>query len=297
MLINHPLRIFVFFLVILPIFTFADEEIRIATWNIEWLSTQPSDRITKSFRTEDDFDTLNDHFKSMTLDVLGFQEVNGIEAIKRVVGQDYTIWLSERSWDMNRQHQFSHLNQFTGFAVHKSIAVTSKPDLQLETTAKSKLRIATYIKLHPSAGRPIHALSIHLKAGCINQYRNNRNCQRLKGQALELNKWILERELDNDRYIILGDFNHTLSNNNNWMWASISTGTNAELATRHTKPNCRLKSRKQPSKTFKYPSVIDHIVVSRQVEVQDPKQVMFKEAEVINHHLSDHCPVLTTVSK
>ena len=69
----------------------------VTTWNIEWLTTKPSEQFVQSKRKQADFDALAKHFATIGTDVLAFQEVNDLEAIGKVVGKDYDIYLSERA--------------------------------------------------------------------------------------------------------------------------------------------------------------------------------------------------------
>ncbi|MEZ8824349.1 endonuclease/exonuclease/phosphatase family protein [Vibrio amylolyticus] len=296
MLINHLFRMVPFLLAIVSSSGFSASDLRFVTWNIKWLSGNSQSHIQQSHRSSQDFKKLNQYFIAMSVDVLAFQEVNDVEAIRRVVGKDYTIWLSERSWDNNKQHQFGGVNQYTGFAVHKTLAVTSVRDIKLEDTPKSKLRFGTYLLLNTINSEPVHLMSIHLKAGCNSGFRNTRNCQRLKVQGTELNRWIMDRQLDNDQYIVLGDFNSNLSATDSWMWEGISKGTSAILATRATKPLCEVRSKRNASNTFRYNSVIDHVVTSPNFHLVEAKQVLYKKEDVIDFVLSDHCPVLAVVN-
>ncbi|MGF1696413.1 endonuclease/exonuclease/phosphatase family protein [Vibrio lamellibrachiae] len=295
MYLNHLLRIFITAAIFLSFSIQAEKPLKIASWNIEWLTSHPSPNISSSFRSSDDYKKIAHYYSMLGADVLGFQEVNDIDVIKGVVGSDYTIWISDRSLLENKQHQFHDINQYTGFAVHKKFAVTSMPGIRLESTATSKLRFASYIVLGPNTAQPIHMLSVHLKAGCIAKYRNNKSCRRLKAQAKRLNLWIRDRELDNEAYIILGDFNHNLSYPSDWMWAQLTVDTQAALASAATKPDCKVKSRKQPEETFQYRSVIDHVVISKTLSFTVAKQQLYEREDLIKYHLSDHCPVVSEI--
>ncbi|MDN3685881.1 hypothetical protein QW180_29450 [Vibrio sinaloensis] len=76
----------------------------------------------------------------------------------------------------------------------------------LDQRSNSKLRFATYVVIQPNSERPIHLLSVHLKARCSGAYKNNRDCRILKQQGERLNQWINEKEVANQAYVILGDF-------------------------------------------------------------------------------------------
>ena len=93
-------------------------------------------------RDQSDFDKLEEYFQSLDADVVAFQEVDDINAIQRIAGDQYKILMSDRSLPKNSNRQFKEVNQYTGFAVRKEIALTDYADFPLETSANSKLRFA-----------------------------------------------------------------------------------------------------------------------------------------------------------
>ncbi|NOH96946.1 endonuclease/exonuclease/phosphatase family protein [Vibrio sp. 99-70-13A1] len=264
----------------------------VSTWNIEWLTTKTSNQLSIPQRTQEDKSKLSEYFNKLNSDVVAFQEVDSIEALSRISGNEYDLFLSERADPVNKQHQFSHINQYTGFAVRKGTSFTNYADFPLEKN--SKLRFASYISVEID-GNEVHLLSIHLKAGCSGAYRGNKNCQRLKAQGKRLNQWIRAREESNDAYIILGDFNHNLGYSNDWMWDILTDNTSATLATKNTQAKCKIRSNRHKGKTHQFRSVIDHIVVSDSLSFQPAEQNLFKTQDVLDFKLSDHCPVSSVV--
>ncbi|MEZ9365205.1 endonuclease/exonuclease/phosphatase family protein [Vibrio sp. 10N.286.49.E11] len=273
--------------------TFA-EPLTISSWNIEWLSTNEAVNKFSDKRDQADFDKLATYFQSLDADVVAFQEVDNVNAIQRVAGDQYKILMSDRALSKNSNRQFKEVNQYTGFAVRKGVALTDYADFPLETTSNSKLRFASYIVVETNF-KPIHMLSVHLKAGCSGAYKSNRDCSRLKEQAQQLNKWIKQRERNNEDYAILGDFNHNLAYSRDWMWKELSQYTDAQLATRKTRADCKVRSNRNNHRTHQFRSVIDHIVVSKSLNVSSAKQVVFETQDVLDYKLSDHCPVSTTI--
>ncbi len=271
------------------------EPLNITTWNIEWLSHNSVPKITPSNRSHEDFDKLTTYFDKTNSDVLAFQEVDSEEAIKAVVGEGYTVFLSDRSKPQNRHRQFDDLNQYTGFAIKDSLKVSNANDVILDKSNNSRLRFASYIIIHPSQSEPIHMLSVHLKARCHGAYKNNRHCRTLKEQGQALNRWMVERENNKETYIVLGDFNHTLSHSKSWLWKIISQDNQSQLATQSTQPNCIVRSNRNTGETYQYRSVIDHIVVSKDLATSGNNQILFTEQDVLNYQLSDHCPIVSTV--
>lgn len=270
-------------------------EMTISTWNIEWLTSAPSNRFTASLRSEEDFFALRRHFKSMDSKVIAFQEVNDAKALKQVVGQDYQLFFSQRSQKDNSSLQFDNINQYTGFAVKRGITVVDKPDVKLDNNPNSKLRFASYIVFYPHSNEPIHALSVHLKVRCSGAYNTSRDCRTLKQQGQSLNKWIKSRERRRETYIVLGDFNHNLNFHDDWLWKVIAKGTDATLASNETKALCKVKSRNNPQRTHQFRSLIDHVVTSKGLNISKPIQNLFPMTEVLKYQLSDHCPMSFTL--
>ncbi|MFM2644375.1 endonuclease/exonuclease/phosphatase family protein [Vibrio chagasii] len=271
------------------------EPLTISSWNIEWLSTNEAVNKFSDKRDQADFDKLGTYFQSLNADVVAFQEVDDVNAIQRVAGDQYQILMSDRALPKNSNHQFKEVNQYTGFAVRKGVALTDYADFPLETTSNSKLRFASYIVIETET-KPIHMLSVHLKAGCSGAYKSNRDCSRLKEQAQQLNKWIKQRERNNEDYAIFGDFNHNLAYSRDWMWKELTQYTDAQLATRETRADCKVRSNRNNHRTHQFRSVIDHIVVSKSLNADPAKQQVFKTQDVLDYKLSDHCPVSTTIN-
>ena len=270
------------------------EPLTISSWNIEWLSTNEAVNKFSDKRDQVDFDKLGTYFQSLNADVVAFQEVDDINAMQRVAGDQYQILMSDRALPKNSNHQFKEMNQYTGFAVRKGVTLSDYADFPLETTSNSKLRFASYIVIEKET-KPIHMLSVHLKAGCSGAYKSNRDCSRLKEQAQQLNKWIKQRERNNEDYAILGDFNHNLAYSRDWMWKELTQYTDAQLATRKTRADCKVRSNRNNHRTHQFRSVIDHIVLSKSLNADPAKQQVFKTQDVLDYKLSDHCPVTTTI--
>lgn len=280
--------------VLLSSFCSYAQPISITTWNIEWLTLNPDAPDDKGKRSEADFQALSRHFQRFRPDVLAFQEVDSIAAIQKVVGNEYRIVLSERAMPQHQQHQFSKLNQYTGFAIKSTIPFDTPADIDLYGRANHKLRFATYVILYPDNPNEIHLLSVHLKAGCAGAFHpNTDSCQILKTQGKALNRWLQERERHQHAFMILGDFNHNLAYQGDWLWKIINQELNkpVQLATQETPARCQVRSRRQPDKLHRFRSLIDHIIVSSQVSYQQVQQMIFPNDEVLRYRLSDHCPI------
>ncbi|MBD1576511.1 endonuclease/exonuclease/phosphatase family protein [Vibrio sp. S11_S32] len=275
-------------------------DLNVATWNLEWLTTKPSRSIPQSKRSSQDFARLNDKFVAIQADILAFQEVDSKAAIKKVVGPFYHIYLSDRSWSSNKSKQFSDVNQYTGLAISKKWKVSDPRDLIM--SPNSKLRFGTYVVLKRIGEPNVHLLSVHLKQGCIGKKSRSKNCSQLSQQGKKLNQWMQTRLNNKEAFIVMGDFNHNLSfhgnsSQNDWLWLTLNKGIErqVELVTATTDAFCQVKSRNDPNELYRYPSLIDHIIISKPGRASQGKQVLFSREEALYHHLSDHCPVASTV--
>ncbi|CAM3036332.1 endonuclease/exonuclease/phosphatase family protein [Vibrio mytili] len=271
--------------------SFAQDSVKLTSWNIEWLSSDGG----KISRNRDDFKKLHDYVDNFQADVLAFQEVDSKDAIQKVVGNDYVIYMSDRSASHNKSLQFSDTNQYTGFAVRKGIKVSDPTDFRI-TPNSSKLRFASYIVMNPNTKNETHLLSVHLKAGCSGAYKNSRECKTLTKQGQALAKWMNAREANQQHYVVLGDFNHNLAYQGDWLWEVMTNGNRARLATHKTQAECKVRSNRNANKTHQFRSLIDHIVVSSNLDAALVKQTVFTSRDVLNYKLSDHCPINAEIS-
>lgn len=274
-------------------------ELKVVSWNMEWLTVNPDNKIYEGKRTPDDFVALTSYFNKLNADVIGLQELDSIAAFKRISSAQYNIVLSDRSKPQFSTNQYTSINQYTGFAIHQSVPFSDPQDVDFYRQAGHKLRFASYVILYPDSDTPIHLLSVHLKAGCMTKFNSNKTeCQKLLTQGKNLNQWVIEREQQNQQYVIMGDFNHNLSYSGDWLW-EVFTGelrTPPKLATKTTEPLCKVRKRNNAKYLHQFRSLIDHIIVSSGLYASDAVQTVYNERDALTYHLSDHCPVYTQLS-
>ncbi|WP_228481387.1 endonuclease/exonuclease/phosphatase family protein [Vibrio fluminensis] len=274
----------------------AEQSFKVSTWNMEWFVSEGNERFAPSLRNSDDFYKMAHYFNKVDTSILAFQEVGDAAALEKLIGDKYTLYMSDRALAMNSRLQYDDINQYTGFAVRNDATVQDVDDFSLLPAQRhDKLRFASYIIVKPSSDSPIHLLNVHLKARCSGRYENNRACQTLKLQGEALNQWIREREANVERYMIVGDFNHNLSFNRDWLWQILSKSTDAVLATRHVNAECKVRSRKNPNRTHQFRSLIDHVVTSRDINIIKIEQNLYQSQDVMDYQLSDHCPITATL--
>jgi len=264
----------------------------IASWNLEWLTTHypKNSTLTIPKRSSSDFDKLNQVYQQLDIDILAFQEVNDVHALKKVIGHQYKIILSDRSKIENKSKQYNDINQYTGFAIRKNLKFSDPKDIVLSSF--NKLRFGTYIILQRENVPDTHLLSIHLKSGCFGQWHpKKKSCHILKQQGSMLNHWIRNREINHQPFIILGDFNHNLAYPQDWLWRNIKNQLHRSLnlATSKTQSDCMQKGRK--GHLFKYHRIIDHIVTSLDINLTNVYQIPYPIDMIKHYNLSDHCPL------
>lgn len=263
-------------------------ELRLATWNIAWLTFRPPGHpdLPQGFRprTEDDLRRLRAYAEELSADVVALQEVDGPLAAARV--------FDSRAWDFHFADERDV--QRVGFAVRRGVAWRANPDLvELDLVSHARLSLRRGADITVSlAGRDLRLLSIHLRGGCVRDDLDDPQrpaCVQLRRQAEILAAWVAAREREGAAYAILGDFNRRLADDEGF-WR-ILTGPAA--LTRVTEGASPCWGRGRP--------FIDHIVLGGEARawfVPNSLSVLVyreREAEVWEDRLSDHCPVRATL--
>ncbi|PSV35410.1 endonuclease [Photobacterium sp. GB-27] len=280
------------------------------TWNFQWLADHPKNDIQ---RTAKDYQVLKQIFLTHQPDILAFQEVDSASSLHRIVPKDqYQIYISSRV--KNKDDVFNGINQFTGFAVKKHLTVKEHPDI---TTLSSpaialgnkpyypqKLRYGSAIKVNLNQ-HDIIVVNVHLKSGCFTpkQLKNNRkkSCRTLNLQRTLIQQWIEQQEVKRQPFILVGDFNHRISlnttNNKTYFFSSNNQQSSLKWLTHNVKGNCLTKRRKK-SKTYyrRYKELIDHGFSSDHFTISSIQQVPYSFEQVSTYQLSDHCPVIFSLS-
>ena len=181
-------------------------EIKIASWNIYWLTSEDPDHHR---RRANDYARLAQYANDLDADVIALQEVDTGFVRKVFPPQQYRIELSHRD----------DTSQRTGFAIRKGIRYRRLPDYR-ELSTKWGLRYGTVIELEVG-GRKIDVMSVHLKSGCFDRDLDRpitENCRELKSQVRPLESWI-DRRLERGRaFVLLGDFNRRMARRSDDLW-------------------------------------------------------------------------------
>jgi len=268
--------------------------LRIATWNIANLhrangqSVFPPPRQSE-IRQDEDYARILCYVRMFDPDILAVQEVDGEEALARVIDRDvYEIHVSSRGAATGRQN--------TGFAFKRGLNVVPQPDFtDLDVTQNGRLRHGTVIRATHN-GAAFKMMSVHLESQCFDDTHSGEDCDTLFEQVPVLERWIDREALSDEPFIVLGDFNRRFNIQGDTIWAELDDGVppNSDLSnvTANKSLGCR---RDQPFDHF-----IDHIVF-------DARSWLFADDASFRHlsyriadedtwdQISDHCPLVVDI--
>jgi endonuclease/exonuclease/phosphatase family metal-dependent hydrolase len=184
-------------------------ELKLATWNLEWLSSRLEAGVVK--RRQEDYDRLAKYADRLDADIVAFQEVDGEAAARRVFSPErYAFHVAG---DRNVQR--------TGFAYKRDLAVVRHPDYrELDVGG---LRVGADLGVR-FANRDLRLLAVHLKSGCFDGplTKPSSSCEKLAAQLPKLEAWIDARAADQVPFAVLGDFNRRLfAGPNEPFWAEL----------------------------------------------------------------------------
>jgi endonuclease/exonuclease/phosphatase family metal-dependent hydrolase len=185
---------------LVPLRAFA-AELKIATWNLDWLTTRsagdrglPAD-VTP--RSGEDFKRLAQYAQELNADVIAIEEVDGFAAASKIFpGERYSIHMTH-----------DHVVQRVGLVIRRGLRYDINPDVT--ALAANHLRSGADITLH-LGGTDLRVLAVHLKKGCRDAplaKAKSRVCEELRDQIPVLSDWITARQQDGVPFLVLGDFN------------------------------------------------------------------------------------------
>lgn len=263
-------------------------EIKLATWNIAWLTLRPAndELLPRNLtpRQPGDFARLADYARRLEADVVALQEVDGPEAAARVFDPRSHAFFFTRENDVQR----------TGFAVRRGITVTQNEDLSeldLAPGARFSQRRGADITIEAN-GRRLRLLSVHLNAGCREgpmDASRGRECENLLRQSEVLARWIGERRREGVAFAVLGDFNRRMDHPRDEMTATLNAAAPLLRANEGASSPCWADAR--GGRPF-----ISHILLggpARDWMQRGSLRVMvYSEREpAMRDRLSDHCPM------
>ena len=256
--------------------------LKIATWNLEWLTLRPTgdpalpENVTP--KRSEDRALLRRYATALDADVVALEEVDGPAVAAEIFTPDrYDLF-------------FSHddVVQRVGFAVRRGIVVRQNPDLvalDVYPNAHFRLRSGVDLTLDFRNAR-LRLLGVHLKSGChYGSLSSNpgRVCETLRRQIPPLQGWITQRREEGVPFVLLGDFNRRMDGRDDMM-----------AALNQAAPLLRVtEGRSTPC--WGGNSFIDHIMLGGAarawLEPNSMRVMVYREGEEAKERLSDHCPV------
>lgn len=279
----------------------------IMSWNMEWFGAPQRPR------TAADTQYFAGIIRQIAPDIIAFQEIGNSSALQQILpDHQYRIFMSDRQGQL--REGFQDGNQYTGFAVKRTLRITDPKDLadlnirhapaSGEKPRRGRLRYGAYVIVYPESGPPLHLLNVHLKSGCFTRAASQRSasCRVLGYQAEVLSGWISQRLTRKESFLISGDFNHRMAEPGSWLFTSLAEQggdkDSVRLLTKDVNASCYVRLSRTGKKTEyrHYKKLIDHFVASADVAGAAQRglvyQFSFPREDVSRYNLSDHCPVV-----
>jgi len=270
----------------------SSDRLRVASWNLGNLhAVDGGSTFTEGNpsvkRYPTDYARIRCYVRLFDPDVLAVQEVDGEEALRRVVDTDvYDIHVSARPKPDGMGGK-----QNTGFAYKKGLAVQELPDFEDLDKSNGALRYGARIDVTVGS-QTLMLMSVHLKSGCFGNGDSGSSCAELFRQVPALEQWIDDAAAGTRPVIILGDFNRRFNEAGDTVWSNLddSDPPNSDLlaVTQDMPISCR---------DNRFTTFIDHIVVDRRaaefVDRSSFRHVTYRQADKpVWDKISDHCPVV-----
>jgi endonuclease/exonuclease/phosphatase family metal-dependent hydrolase len=255
------------------------DELKVATWNLEWLTHDASDLPQGTHpKPADGIAALRRYADLLDADVIAIEEVDGPAIAAEVFTPDrYQVFLTG---DRARQR--------VGLVVRRGIPARQNPDLaalDLYPEARHPLRSGADVTLDLPGGQ-LRLLAVHLKTGCHYDRLDSARpaCRTLHDQVPPMQGWIAQRRADGVPFVVLGDFNREMDGRDDLLAALQQSGPLARA------------TEGQASPCWGGVSFIDHILAGGAargwMEQATLRVLVYREQDEASRTLlSDHCPV------
>ena len=297
----------------------AARDLKIATWNLEWLMEPrvlrslrascvpnaalprgpgrviPCDVANSKERSNRDFAALARYARRLDADVVAIQEVDGPIPARRLFAA-YQFCFSSRSHVQN-----------LGFAVRAGLPFRCDSDV-VPLSLGDSVRRGVQLTIWPGGANEMHLLAVHLKSGCGRNTLDSgkKECSTLAQQAPVLEQWIDVQAAAGRRFAVLGDFNrdltwdtgpaHNAEGKISSLWNDINDGDPPQARLTLA---AQLGAFRNCSLTQNFPGFIDQIILgpalAARVVPGSMSRVTYENADVVARRLSDHCPVAITL--
>jgi endonuclease/exonuclease/phosphatase family metal-dependent hydrolase len=265
----------------------AAQELKLATWNIAWLTLKPAGHpdLPRDVRgrVPEDFALLRTYAERLAADIVALQEIDGPEAAARVFDPAaYAIHLTDER-DTQRP----------GFAIRRTLRFTANRDLaelDIRAGARRSLRRGADITVQTPWGAPLRLLSVHLNAGCRDEplRRDVPDCGGLAEQADILARWADARRREGVAFAILGDFNRRMTERDEFL-------RTIEAAAPVARPTAGLSSPCWADARGGRPFISHLLLGGAAAEWVVPRSLAVmtyaERDRSFRDRLSDHCPV------
>ncbi len=270
-------------LLLLTLSSASAETLKVSTWNLNWLTARSHAEadLPTDVRVRDpaDFTRLAAYARTLAADIVAFQEVDGIAAASLVFDP--------------RQYQLVTTSQAVvqrvGLAVRHGIVIVQHSDytaLDVEPNAAHPLRDGLDATMALPDGHTLRVLVLHLKSGCQTDSLRSTSqaCTLLARQVSPLSRWVAARQAEHAAFLVLGDFNRVLDDDEPFGSALAAAAPMTRATTGYADP------------CWDGAPFIDHIFAggdARHWLVPGSLRVQsFRETgEEWHRVLSDHCPV------
>lgn len=292
-------------------------DIKLATWNLEWLMTPetfgalrdhcsdndaerrrlyrqlPCDVARNLERSAGDYGALRRYARQLDADVVAIEEVDGPDAARQIFQEHDFCFTGSKALQNN------------GFAIRRGIPFRCAGDLS-GLSMGDTVRRGAVVVLYPGTAREIHLLGVHLKSGCARQPLESalQACQLLVRQLPVLKAWIESQARAGHRFGVLGDFNRDLlaeqrptpGAKHTTVLAHLNDGapphsTLSSVAGREDFRNC---ARGQRHSGFIDYILLDQALLARRVP-QSVERLVWSAADAARRLMSDHCPVAVRI--
>ena len=276
--------------------THPKKSLAVATWNIEHLAEQNSKGCKA--RDEADYEKLKEYASNLKADIVALQEVESAKAVARVFPEkEWQIIISDRSDSPTytcRESGLTSTQQKVAFAVRNSLKIDSVEQLKAIAAPRPGLRQGIKLTVQ-HADEKLHIVNLHLKSGCfVDDYQDadRESCAVLSQQVKILDDYLESQQLNQENWIVLGDFNHRLANPNNRFRNDLfhSPGLFGDTSS----PHKQLQNLTDGDTGChpKYPAPIDHILISSALSTKYHSESLkfhYFDNMNIDDMLSDHC--------
>lgn len=254
-------------------------ELKVSTWNLEWLTSSPADLPADvSPKPPSGIAALRRYAGQLDADVIAIEEVDGPAIAAQIFPPDrYQVFMTR-----------DRVKQRVGIVVRRGIPARQNPDftaLDIDPGARHPLRSGADVTLDLPSG-PFRLLAVHLKAGCqFNPLPSRRPaCAELRQQVIPLQGWITQRRNEGGPFVLFGDFNRQMGRGDDLL-AGLRSAAPLALATEGRGSPC-----------WGGESFIDHILAGGParawLQPDSLRVLVYRERDEASRTLlSDHCPV------